>query len=365
LRIHDTLQPLMRTPRALKELMEDRTAHLGDGGFARVLRLSPARVVKLTSCAASIALLDELYAQQQERATASALPVVFRRFGPLAEDADGIRFHGYELERLFPPGQLDAMREARSCPEDAPKQRRQQQPVRYGNQAYWRFERLRRRIQQAQARHIRGEAPAWQECLNVAGELASERDSFAAEVAFGWLERFIERHRVELDLLAGGNVLLSAWGSPVLADPVAVMAFEPVPQDEAPVAGSGAEQNMHALLVERVQSIRGANARLQWHTAGQFDSQEIAQARAKVLLASDVRCVRTQVAGWRSETHRRLMQDEAEREVAVWSLQESVRQAVLRDVRMQVRRTDPEKRASPRVAPLPGVPTRRRRAAAM
>lgn len=348
MRIHDTLQPLARAPRAIKALMDDADAHLGDGAYARVLQVSPARVVKLTSCPASVALLDELHQAQHSEALASALPVVFRRYGAVAEDADGFRFFGYEVERLFPVGQLDAMRTARNCYGQAPEQRREQSPVRYGNQAYWRFERLRRRIASAQARYIRKEQPGWKECLALAGELASERDPFGAEAAFAWLERFIERHQVELDLLMEGNVLLSAWGVPVLADPVSVMAFEPAAAEAMSQVGERAESEAekHALLVERIESVRGAQAGLRWHTAGRFESTQQAEARARVLQASDARCVRTEVVAWRSESHRRAMHEHAERAVPVWSLSEGARQAVLRDVRVQVRRTDPQLRGT-------------------
>lgn len=339
MRIHDTLQPLSHAPIGLKALMADTAAWLGDGGYARVLALSPARVLKLTSCTASVALLDALAADTRARRRPAALPAVFRRYGPVAADADGQTFHGYELERLFAPDELAAMRIARVCSDEAAPERRGACAARHAAQTHRRFARSRERFEREQARYIRGMQPAWQECLALAGALASERDAFGTEAAFGWLERFIGEHRVELDLLSQGNLLMSAWGEPVLADPVAVQAFEPAgEQQQGQLVAANAQPPAFAVLLERVHACHGFETRLRWYTEGPFETLQDAQARRDALLGRDTDVVSTEVVAWRSREHRERMHARPTRTVPLWSLPPGARSALAASVRSRIRR---------------------------
>jgi hypothetical protein len=311
-------------------------AWLGDGGYARVLALSPARVVKLTSCTATVALLDALALQTRAQRRASALPAVFRCYGPVAVDADGQTFHGYELERLFAPGQLAAMRTARACGDETPPERRITFAARHATQTYRRFQQVRVRFEHQQTRYIRGKQPAWQECLALAGALASERDAFGTEDAFGWLERFVDRHRVELDLLSRGNLLMSAWGTPVLADPVAVQAFETPERGTEPDIDAAAS-SAFAVLIERVQACHGFEVQVRWHTEGPFDTLAAAQARRDAVLRPGTDAVNADVVPWRSKAHRQRMHAHPVRCVPLWNLPSGARATLAASVRSRAR----------------------------
>lgn len=332
MRIHDTLEPLTRAPGELKALMAAPHAFMGDGGYARVLAASPARVVKLTSCAATIALLDALCVETRAQRRPAALPAVFRRYGPVAVDADGVQFHGYELERLFAPGQTEAMRIARVCRDETDATRRTETPARHVAQSRQRFAQLRARFEQHQARCIRGEREPWRECQALAGALASERDAFGTEDTFAWLERFVGRHQVELDLLNRGNLLMSAWATPVLADPVAVQALAPARSESASQPGSA-----FAVLVERVQGCQGLEAQVRWHTEGPFETLSAAHERRDALLAPDADVVRVEVTEWRSSTHRERMHEHPVRHVPIWALPRGAGRALNRKIRAKVR----------------------------
>lgn len=82
-----------------KELLDLRV--IGQGCFALVLEYDATSVLKITSCEVTQRLLDS--ALSSPKTWPKGLPAVYKRFGVMAEDEEGIQYKGYLIERLFTP----------------------------------------------------------------------------------------------------------------------------------------------------------------------------------------------------------------------------------------------------------------------
>lgn len=224
MRIHSEFRALRPKGAGVAKLLNGEEVF--DGGFARVVVLDNYTVLKATSCAATNLLFTELRAlAKTPNAYPEALPAVMRDYGECVYDQDGIHYRGWEVERLFAPEQTQDMSRARTCgkgrlsatkPGYARRTRQGSEPI---------HEQLNAAISREQS-ILPAAGSDWRACADLASALAVCTDGPVRE-GFLFLEDFVRRHKLQLDLLTRGNLMLDMFGQPVLSDPVT----EPIPMD--------------------------------------------------------------------------------------------------------------------------------------
>ncbi|MFO1340609.1 MAG: hypothetical protein U1F53_20715 [Burkholderiaceae bacterium] len=183
--LFDGLVPTPGAPRALVRYLHEPD-HYDEGTQARVVFTSMTRVIKLTRCAASIALAHELASRGRPP---QGLPRVHRVLGEAAVDTRerNAPHVGVVMERLWEP-------------EDSP--------------VLDEFLTAARKV--VGSRNM-GVSPTFD--ADIALRLAAA-DLCGTGEAFVWLARFLVRHGAVLDIFTDGNVLLDRRGNVCLADPV-------------------------------------------------------------------------------------------------------------------------------------------------
>jgi len=254
----------------LAPLLLSKTAK--DGGFARVVVLSDTTVLKATSCQATNLLFSELRAMEKAGQTVpSALPAAFRDHGECLMDSDRIRYRAWEIERLFEPNEQHLMQKARI------RGQAQLEAVKsgYGKTMARLIEPLLGSLNQAIQREA-ARIPAgagWKGSYQMASALAALTQGPLRDT-FIFLEDFVQRHKVELDMLTRGNILLDMFGQPVLSDPVtnSFAHEEPISHSASPELWCLLAQAPQALLPEfRVKT--------QWRSTLGMTSQALVRVR--------------------------------------------------------------------------------------
>lgn len=216
--IHNELTPVRNAPVWVKNCINDDEAM--DGGFSRVVPVSPFEVVKFTSCEGTVELLQLLRKEQGKQAL--ALPAVLENLGPCAKDADGVLYHGWLLERLFVAGAIDDMRRARVTGRaklsrvKPAYQRASTLTVEPG--VVHALQAALQGIQKERTRPDGNDTSA--DDLGIATDMAV-RTTGILRHTFVWLSELLRKNPgMRLDLLTEGNLLVNMFGEPMLADPV-------------------------------------------------------------------------------------------------------------------------------------------------
>lgn len=230
MRIHSDFKALKSSKKSLASKLN--ATECQDGSFARVVPLNTYTVLKATSCPATNLLFQELLnLHQSGKPVPAALPAVFKDHGICVADIENIRYRVWEVERLYraQEGEMQLARTASGRkvlaqykPAYATRVSRLEAPV---------LESLEKALQQEQS--LLGTRTDWRACAQMASALAVRTTGVLRE-AFVFLEDFVWRHKVELDLLTRGNLLLDMFGQPVLCDPVCDN-FEVKEEEGAPV----------------------------------------------------------------------------------------------------------------------------------
>lgn len=209
----------------LADLMtEDRL--LGQGTFARVYSVSPGTVLKVTSCKFSSLLYENLHELFKAGVAPEGFPLVLECYGVVGEDGDRIKQKAFRLERLisvddFPKMDLFALRADLSKFARAGR-RNLNSPV----ASQCEIQVARSRIQQLiELAHQSQGAPLIDQVdwlsTRVEGTLGS------ALRLIGKLLREQNFKYAALDLVRSENLMLTAWGLPCMADPIALAGHTP------------------------------------------------------------------------------------------------------------------------------------------
>lgn len=275
-----------------------------DGAFARVVMLSDTEVLKATCCPATNLLFDELIAlREQNQPVPECLPAVLQRHGAQLTDADGMTYRLWTVERLFASDDTPGMRRARVLGKE-------------------KLSAIKPAYRQRLSRFIAGDTQAlvaaleeeqryctrpgtWQGCADIALTMGLRTEG-PMRATFLFLNEFVTRHELELDLLTQGNVLHDMFGRPCLSDPVAELCD---PEQTS---------SLHpgTCLVARIPvSVSGIRMCVQpWSSLPMQLSDRVALAQQLQQLG-----VETQELEWNSDAHRRFMAQPAADE-SIWAL---------------------------------------------
>jgi hypothetical protein len=214
-----------------------------DGAYARVVVLDDYTVLKATSCPATNLLFEDLRALAKAGDPyPDALPAVFRDHGTCLTDSCGIPFRAWEVERLFRGGDADAMRRARINGRKSLAKLKPAYAKRVSRLEAPSMDALNQALRQEQS--ILGTRTGRQACTDLTGAM-SVRTTGTLREGFLFLEEFVRRHELELDLLTQGNLLLDMFGQPVFSDPVS----ELFPVGES-LARAASPVELHCLVAE-------------------------------------------------------------------------------------------------------------------
>lgn len=219
------LTKMNATGNELAELMtEDRL--LGQGTFAHVYSMSPGTVLKVTSCKFSSLLYEKLHELYKAGKAPEGFPLVMECHGVVGEDADRIKQKAFRLERLiavedFPKVDLFALRADLSKYARLGR-RNLNRPI----ASQCEIQVARSRIQQLiELAHESHGAPLADQVdwlsTRVEGTLGS------ALRMIGELLREQNFKYAALDLVRSENLMLTAWGLPCMADPIALAGHTP------------------------------------------------------------------------------------------------------------------------------------------
>jgi hypothetical protein len=189
-----------------------------DGGFSRVVRYSNRSALKATCCKATNLLLETLWGYKKVGAEVPHnLPAVFQKYGPALTDRENFTFSVWEVEQLFKAEDLDRQKIARAT---GRKQMSRYKPG-YRSQVSAlttnSLGALQRRLEEEQDR-FRGYGD-WTASANIAVAMISRTEGNMRDT-FVFLKAFVEKHKVHLDLLGTGNILVNMFGEPCLCDAV-------------------------------------------------------------------------------------------------------------------------------------------------
>lgn len=191
----------------------DCTAQVKSGAFAVVSIVDDNTVIKATSCIPSANFLTSLLAIKSVlparwQRPIAGLPLVFEALGAIAEDADGQRYFGFRMERLFETSEPVGQRDAAYA---------QKQPVLEKlSAAYSAYCRIKNN-------HHNFEFTDTEASIEVAHRLANDSTDPLGE-GFAFIAAFLARQtatKAVMDLMRPENLMFSREGELILADPVA------------------------------------------------------------------------------------------------------------------------------------------------
>ncbi|MCC5611004.1 hypothetical protein LC612_30705 [Nostoc sp. CHAB 5834] len=134
------------------------------------------------------------------------------------EDGEGMKYHLWEIERLFEPQDELEIRKARISGRSVLSVLKPSYANQVARLTPKVFNELVEDLRLAQE-PLRGIFPSWDACKEVALALAL-KTSGELKNTFLYLHDFVVHHRVSLDLLTQGNVMVNCFGYPCLSDPV-------------------------------------------------------------------------------------------------------------------------------------------------
>jgi hypothetical protein len=214
-----------QAPAQVRHILRDSDDYIGSGAFSIVVGVDRQTVLKISTCEASRIILPRLMQQPQE-----GLPLVYKCFGQVGHvtetDCYGqIPLHAYLVERLHPTFQIQrGQLRTDACP------RGPQMCAKTPGDAVGAYNWLERKLcdEAASSEHAPGHqglhpfVPAVQRALTGTrfSPLIGAIRKLASRVTAGeWKFDVLQRFDT--------NVLVSAWGEPILSDPV--FASEQIP----------------------------------------------------------------------------------------------------------------------------------------
>lgn len=190
-----------------------------DGAYSRVVPLAPHSVLKATLCEPTNLLLKTLAKKRPTvRGSGSlALPVVLESHGLAVRDDDGLDYTCWTLERLFSPDDYDGMRHARVYGRESLARFKPSYRGRYCHLHTDEVNKVQEQLTKQQARW--GHENGWEACAHIALAMSLQSTGELKET-FLFLQKFVTTHKVALDLLTRGNLLVNLFGEVTLSDPV-------------------------------------------------------------------------------------------------------------------------------------------------
>ena len=224
---------------------------VGEGTYARVYAIDSHTVLKLTTCKVTVPLLDSRIHEP-----VTGMVKVFKAFGPVAKDEDGMVYSAYIVERLYSQEEWQSLPNVvrvkktrtrtsrfiekngklrRVCMREtvrAPKRRRKRTHETLDAV----IQRIRKPIRQVLRTGNR------QKGAKLFRTLKRQMGNSVVG-ALSVLEEFTLKQNAELDLLSPGNVMLSFDGELCLSDPVTEMVDNTLPPVPAsPFTGPAGEE---------------------------------------------------------------------------------------------------------------------------
>ena len=239
MKVHTELKRLKTAPGWIQGYLDQDDSR--DGAYARVVPMSANKVLKVTCCSATNSLFRALLRQQ----TPAALPAVLLSHGPVAKDANGLTYAGWEVERLFRPGDDPLLfRQARALGRIAlGKYKPSYNETFVHEHDAEQHASLMAALEEEQSEH--SDLSDWRVCERIALNMMVRTRGDLRD-AFGFLLKFVQDTHCSLDLLTRGNILLNMFGDPVLGDPVCPM--EDAPPTSVPPGMSLAEERGSSVL---------------------------------------------------------------------------------------------------------------------
>lgn len=273
MKLHADFKPLAPGAVSLVRLLNESPLSR-DGAFSRIVPLDEVTVLKASSCTATNLLFDELRLLSKYGRAPQALPIVLQDFGTVAQDRDGVQYRLWTVERLFDLSDEDGMRLARTSPLATLDKSRKSAGLRRRTATEDLLTALSKALTQEQAMAASSVSrSSWKTCARVASAMAVRTDG-PLRKAFLFLESFIRRHQVELDLLTQGNILLDMHGQPVLSDPVCAdwsgdpPAASPLDTPAGPASDAEPEEEQFYLLAQAPVALHpGFRLELRWQTS--------------------------------------------------------------------------------------------------
>ncbi len=203
---------------------------LGEGSFAVVYQQTPGTVLKVTSCRYSKAFYEHLFELGRSGSAPEGLPLVIECHGLVGRDSDNLKYYGFTLERLL---SLDdyAITDPRPIRAEISKIARQSRANLPGALiTQCALAQGRRQIELAQEMSFAVESACVQDQISwLASRLTGSLQSGLQSLDF--LMRAGKLKFAKLDLAEPSNIMMTAWGLPTLADPVAIGAYLDEPAD--------------------------------------------------------------------------------------------------------------------------------------
>lgn len=215
MRLHGTFYELKPAGKPLVKLLNGDTVF--DGAYSRVAPFGPHVVLKATMCEPTNLLLRALHRRKSMDATSLALPGVLAYHGPLATDDDGLEYTGWTLERLFEPDDYEGMRHARAVGREALTRVKPSYAQRFCHLRTEQISTVRERLLEFQKTW--GHENGWEACAHIALSMSLHTEGDLKKT-FLFLQKFVTTHKVALDLLTRGNLLVNLFGEVTLSDPV-------------------------------------------------------------------------------------------------------------------------------------------------
>lgn len=292
MKIHGEFYATKRKAKPFELLMNGQKTF--DGGYARVSHLTPFSVLKATCCQSTNELLSDLEKRTKKGLpTPVGLPAVLANHGQSMEDGEGMKYHLWEIERLFEPHDELEIRKARISGRSVLATMKPSYASQVARLTPKVFNELVEDLRLAQE-PLRGIFPSWDACKEVALAL-SLKTSGELKNTFLYLHDFVVHHRVSLDLLTQGNVMVNCFGYPCLSDPVCESYDSMGISADFPRA-EGVDYCVLAMLPV---SIQGLQVSLK-----PFCTEAICEASASsVLQALKEEGVQGEMSTWRSSAH--------------------------------------------------------------
>lgn len=217
MRLHGTFYALRPAAQPLVDMLNAEEVY--DGAYSRVVPFAPHAVLKATICEPTNLLLRTLARRKKFCRTQAhlALPAVLDSHGVVARDDDGLDYTGWTLERLFEPGDHEGMRHARVAGREALTRVKPMYRGRYCQRISNQVDKLRDALSKHQKTW--GHENGWEACAHIALSMSLQTEG-DLKATFLFLQKFVTTHKVALDLLTRGNIMVNFFGELTLSDPV-------------------------------------------------------------------------------------------------------------------------------------------------
>lgn len=314
MRLHGAFYALKPAAQPMVNLLN--SDEVFDGAYSRVVPFAPHAVLKATICEPTNRLLSAL-AKRKPTARGPrslALPAVIESHGLAARDDDGLEYTCWTLERLFSPYDHEGMRHARVCGRETLTRFKPSYQERYCHLHTEEVSKVQDKLAKQQA--IWGHENGWEACAHIALAMSLQSTGELKDT-FLFLQKFVTTHKVALDLLTRGNLLVNLFGEVTLSDPVCE-------SDEHLQPNGVCQANQICLSAWVPAAIDGLNLSVMPMSTGPL-SAEIATAKAAQMQHLGLKPISM---NWGSPEHVAFL-GEAPKQAKAWSYNNAVRR--LRD----------------------------------